>query len=133
MNKTLAMSVTPEQYDIIKRIADSNKCSVSKVLKDSVQMYIAMYYVGEMLSKVGFTQERTMETIERDAEILMHAEGMVNAMRPYLEQAFYAIPPEVIKALEEKGKDLTETMKKYNKPVKRGRPPALTVNIQGDT
>ena len=127
MNKTLSVSVTPEQYAIIKKIADTNKTSVSNIMKESIQMRIVLQTIGEMLGKVGVT-ERTMETIERDSKIAEHAEAMVSLMQPYFEKAFSNVDPELIKALGEDGKELEDTIKVYNKPVKRGRPAELVAS-----
>lgn len=124
MSNTLSVSVTPEQKAIIKKIAEANKCSVSNILKESIQMRIVLQTVGEMLSKAGLN-ERTMESIERDAGITEHAEAMVSLMQPYFEKAFSGISPELIKALGEEGKELEDTIKQYSKPLKRGRPPEL--------
>lgn len=125
MNITLSVSVTPEQYTIIKKIANANNCSVSNILKESVLMRIVLQTVSEIVSKAGFN-ERTMETIERDAEIAEHAESMVGLMQPYFEKAFSGLSPELIKALGEDGKELENTIKIYSKPAKRGRRPELS-------
>jgi hypothetical protein len=46
-------------------------------------------------------------------------------MQPYFEKLFLSIPKNVIKALENEGKELGDMIKNYEKPVKRGRPTAL--------
>lgn len=125
MNKILSTSVTPEQFKIIKKIAESNNVSVSYLLKDSVKVYILLYYLGDILEKLK-VEELTEEVVQRNAEILDHANEMTNLMQPYFEKAFSSIPKDVIKALEDQGRELTETIKTYEKPVKRGRPTTLT-------
>lgn len=129
MNKTLSVSVTPEQYAIIKKIAVTNKCSISTIMKESIQMRIVLQTVGEMMGKTGL--ERTMETIGRDSKIAEHAEAMVSLMQPYLEKAFSDVDPELIKALGKDGKELEDTIKIYNKSTKRGRPPELVATKVG--
>lgn len=124
MNKTLSVNVTPEQYAVIKKIAKMNKCSVSTIMKESIQMRIVLQAVGEMLNKAGL-DERTIETIERDSKIAEHMEAMSSLMQPYFEKIFSDVDPELIKALGEDGKELENTIKIYNKPVKKGRPPEL--------
>jgi hypothetical protein len=124
MSKIISVSVTPEQYAVIKKIAKMNKCSVSAIMKESIQMRIVLQAVGEMLSKAGL-DERTVETIERDSKIAEHIEEMSGLMQPYFEKIFSDVDPELIKALGEDGKELENTIKMYNKPVKRGRPPEL--------
>ena len=131
MSKTLSVSVNPEQYKIIKRIADLEKRSISSILKDSIQMRIVLQYVSELISKVGL-EERTMETIERDANIREHSEAIAKLIQPVVEKAISGMNPDVIKALEEEGKEVENTMKIYSKPAKRGRRPALTVKADGD-
>ena len=120
MNKTLSVSVTPEQYAVIKKIADANNCSVSNIMKESILMRIVLQTVGEMMNKTGY--ERSMESIERDSQIAEHANAMVNLMQPYFEKMFSNIDPQLIKALGDEGKELEDTVKIYSKPVKRGRP-----------
>lgn len=125
MSKILSTNVTEEQYAIIKRMADSNGISVSILLKDSVKVYILLYYLGDILEKLK-VEELTEEVIERNSEILEHANAMTNLMQPYFEKALSNVPKDVIKALEDEGKELAKTIKIYEKPVKRGRPPALS-------
>ena len=125
MSKILSTNVTEEQYAIIKRMADSNGISVSSLLKDSVKVYILLYYLGDILEKLK-VEELTEEVIERNSEILEHANAMTNLMQPYFEKALSNVPKDVIKALEDEGKELAKTIKIYEKPVKRGRPPALS-------
>lgn len=133
MSTTLSVSVTPEQSAIIKKIAKSEKRSVSSILKESIEMRILLSVLSEMISKMGFN-EKTIDTINRDAKITEHAQEMVKLMQPYFEKVFSGITPEMISALQEEGKELEETIKLYNKPTKRGRPPALTVKTnKGDT
>jgi hypothetical protein len=124
MSKILSTNVTEEQYAIIKRIADSNGISVSSLLKDSVKVYILLYYLGDILEKLK-VKELTEEVIERNSKILEHANAMTNLMQPYFEKALSNVPKDVIKALEEEGKELAKTIKIYEKPIKRGRRPAL--------
>ncbi|QUC64402.1 hypothetical protein NsoK4_08230 [Nitrosopumilus sp. K4] len=130
MNKILSTSVTPEQYEIIKKIADANNVSVSYLLKDSVKVYIMLYYLGDIIEKLK-VEELTTEAIQRNAEILDHANEMTNLMQPYFQKAFSSIPKDVIKALEDEGKEMAEAIKTYEKPVKRGRPSALA-QTRGD-
>ena len=125
MSKILSTNVTEEQYAIIKRIAVSERISVSALLKDSVKVYILLYYLGNILEKLK-VEELTEEVIERNSEILEHANAMTNLMQPYFENALSNLPKDVIKALEDEGKELAKTIKIYEKPVKRGRPPALS-------
>jgi len=122
MNRTLSMNATPEQYNIIKRIAEHNNITISSLLKEAVQTFIGLSYVNDMLTKMKF-EKVTDEAIKRNSDIMMHAEEMTKLMQPYYEKAFSAIPSDVIKALEDEGKEMTNTMKAYNKPLKHGRPP----------
>jgi hypothetical protein len=124
MNKILSTSVTKEQYSIIKKIAENQKKTLSQVTKESIQVYIALYYVGDILSKLKL-HELTEEAMERNSKILEHAEEMTKLMQPYVEQIISSIPHDVMKAVEDEGLEFEEDMKKYVKPVKRGRPPAL--------
>lgn len=124
MNKILSTSVTPEQYKIIKKIADANNVSVSFLLKDSVKVYILLHALGEILEKLK-VQELTEDVIQKNSKILEYAEKMTNLMKPDFEKAIASIPEDVKKALEEEGIELANTIKTYEKPVKRGRPPAL--------
>lgn len=124
MSKILSANVTEEQYAIIKRIAESNGVSVSALLKDSVKTYILLYYLGDILEKLK-VKKLTEEVIERDSKILEYASAMTNLMQPYFEKALSNVPKDVIKALEEEGKELAKTIKIYEKPIKRGRRPAL--------
>lgn len=130
MNKILSTSVTSEQFEIIKKIADSNNISVSYLLKDSIKVYIVLHYLGDIVEKLK-VEELTTEVIQRNAEILDHANKMTDLMQPYLQKIFSSIPKDMIKALEEEGKELAQTIKTYEKPVKRGRPPALA-QTRGD-
>lgn len=129
MNITLSVSVTPEQYNIISEIAKIKKCSKSKMLKESILMYIVMHRMGELIGKSGLMQ--SIENMERNEQIIMHAKAMTELMQPYFEQALAAIPKESIIALEEQGKDLTRTIKKYNRSARRGRPPNIAVRTDG--
>lgn len=124
MSKILSANVTEEQYALIKRIAEANGVSVSALLKDSVKTYILLYYLGDMLEKLK-AKELTEEVIERNSKILEHATAMTNLMQPYFEKALSKVPKDVIKALEEKGKEMAKTIKIYEKPIKRGRRPAM--------
>ncbi len=124
MSKILSTNVTEEQYTIIKRVAEANGISISALLKDSVKVYILLYYLGDILEKLKVT-ELTEEVIERNSKILEHANAMTNLMQPYFEKALSNVPKDVIKALEEEGKELAKTIKIYEKPIKRGRRPAL--------
>jgi len=124
MNKTLSTSVTPEQYKIIKKIADANNVSVSFLLKDSVKVYILLHALGEILEKLK-AQELTEDVIQKNSKILEYAEKMTNLMKPDFEKAIASIPEDMKKALEEEGTELANTIKTYEKPVKQGRPPAL--------
>ena len=124
MNKILSTSVTPEQYKIIKKIADANNVSVSFLLKDSVKVYILLHALGEILEKLK-VQELTEDVIQKNSKILEYAEKMTNLMKPDFEKAIASIPEDVKKALEEEGIELANTIKTYEKPVKLGRPPAL--------
>ena len=124
MNKTLSTNVSPEQYEIIKEMAEENNMTVSAFLKESVKISIMLYYLNDVLEKVKF-EEMTNEVILRNAEILEHANEMTKLMEPYYEKLFSSIPKKVVKALEEEGMELAETIETYEKPVRRGRPPAV--------
>lgn len=123
MNKILSTSVTPRQYEIIQKIAETNNTTLSGILKESIRTYITMYYVGDMLAKLNL--EPTMENIERNSMIMTHAEEMVKLMTPYLERAMSSIPKHVIEELESEGMEISKTIKAYDNKPKRGRPPAL--------
>lgn len=129
MNKILSVSVTPKQYEIVQKIAQANKMTISHMLKESLRTYIALYYVGDMLDKMKL--EPTMENIERNSMIITHAEEMVKLMQPYLEKALTSIPDDVIKELENEGIEISNTIQSYDKTVKRGRPP-LIITKKGD-
>lgn len=124
MSRILSTNVTEEQYAIIKRIADSEGVSISSLLKDSVKVYILLHYLGDILEKLKM-EELTEEAIERNSEILEHANAMTSLMQPYFDNAVSNLPKDVIKALEKEGKELAKTIKAYEKPAKRGRRPAL--------
>ena len=125
MSKIISTSVTPEQYEIINKLASEQNMSISKFMKESVQVYTALSYVTNVLAKLKWN-EVTQEAIDRNGKIMDLAEEMVKVMEPYFEKALSAIPKEVIKTLEDEGKELNHSMKIYSKPVKRGRPPAIT-------
>lgn len=125
MNRIISTSVTPEQYEIINKLASEQNMSISKFMKASVQVYTALSYVANALAKLKWN-EVTQEAIDRNEKVMEHAEEMVKLMRPDFKKALAAIPKEVIKTLEDEGKELNHSMKIYSKPVKRGRPPAIT-------
>jgi len=124
MNKTLSTNVSPEQYEIIKEMVEENNMTVSAFLKESIKISIMLYYLNDVLEKVKF-EEMTNEAILRNAEILEHANEMTKLMGPYYEKLFSSIPKKVVKALEEEGMELAKTIETYEKPVRRGRPPAV--------
>lgn len=124
MNKILSTSVTPAQEEIIKKIAAEIGCSTSSLLKESLQLYVGLYYAGKIVNKIGL-EEKTTEVIERNSTIKMHLEEVTKLMEPVLEQTLSEIPLEVIRTLEEDGKFMENTLKEYNKPVKLGRPPEI--------
>ena len=121
MNRTISANVTEEQFQIIKKIAEQSNKSISEILKESLQILTVLYYVNEMLTKAGMG--RTMETVERDSEILEHYEAIQSLMEPYIEETISSIPPEILRTIEEEGKELEKTINKYNKKAKLGRPP----------
>lgn len=123
MSKILSASVTPKQYEIVQRIARANKMTVSRLLKESVKIYITMYYVGDMLGKVKL--ESTMENIERNSMIMKHADEMVKLMEPYFDKAFKSIPKDVLQEMKDEEIEISKTIKSYDKASKRGRPPML--------
>ena len=125
MSKIISTSVTPEQYEIINKLASEQNMSISKFMKESVQVYTALSYVTNVLAKLKWN-EVTQEAIDRNCKIMELAEEMVKIMEPLFKKALAAIPKEVIKTLEDEGKELNHSMKIYSKPVKRGRPPAIT-------
>ena len=125
MSKIISASVTPEQYEIINKLAAEQNMSISKFMKESVQVYTALSYVTNVLAKLKWN-EVTQEAIDRNCKIMELAEEMVKIMEPLFKKALAAIPKEVIKTLEDEGKELNHSMKIYSKPVKRGRPPAIT-------
>ena len=125
MSKIISASVTPEQYEIINKLASEQNMSISKFMKASVQVYTALSYVTNVLAKLKWN-EVTQEAIDRNCKIMELAEEMVKIMEPLFKKALAAIPKEVIKTLEDEGKELNHSMKIYSKPVKRGRPPAIT-------
>lgn len=90
-----------------------------------------MHRMVELIAKSGLMQ--AVENMGRNEQIIMHAKAMTEQMQPYLERALAAIPKEAIVALEEKGKDLARTIKRYNKAAKRGRPPAIAIRTDGGT
>ena len=124
MNKTLSTSVKEEQHAIIKKIAELSNMSISQLMKESIKVFIALYHVSNMLKKTK-AQELTQEVIERHTRIMAHAEEMVKLMQPDFAQALDSLPNDVLKALEEQRREFSLTMKSYDKPAKRGRPPAL--------
>ena|SRR2546428_1149477 len=126
MNRILSTSVTSTQYEIVKKIATEVGCSTSMILKGSLQLYVAMYYAGKILNKIGL-EEKTTEVIERNAKIRMHFEEATKLMNPEIEQMLAEIPPEIMNSLEEDGKFMEATLKKFNKSVKRGRPPEIAL------
>jgi len=121
MNKILSTSVTQAQDEIIKKIAAEIGCSTSSLLKDSLQLYIAMYYTGKIMNKIGL-EEKTTEIIERNAEVKTHLEEITKLMQPEVEQVLAEIPPEIMSSLEDDDKFMENTLREYNKPAKRGRP-----------
>lgn len=131
MNKILSTSVTEEQYAIIKKIAENQKITLSQATKEAIQVYIALYYVGDILGKLKL-HELTEEAMERNSKILGHAKEMTKLMQPYIEKALSSIPKDVMKAMEDEGLEFEEDMKKYVKPVKRGRPSALIAMKKGE-
>ncbi len=126
MNRILSTSVTPEQEEIIKKIAAEIGCSTSSLLKESLYLYIGMYYAGKVMNKIGL-EEKTTEVIERNAKIKEHFEEVTKLMQPEIEQVISEIPQEIMDSLEEDGKFMENTLKAYSKPAKRGRPPEIAV------
>jgi hypothetical protein len=66
-----------------------------------------------------------MENIERNSMIMAYADKMVKLMQPYFEKAFKSIPKEVLKEMQDEEIEISNTIKSYDKAVKRGRPPML--------
>jgi len=124
MNRIISTSVTPEQYGIIKQMADANNMTISQFMKESVQVTTALSYISDTLAKLKW-EDITQDAMDRNAKIMEHAQEMVKLMQPHFEKALSAIPKDVMKALKDDGRELSNTMKVYNKPVKRGRPPSL--------
>ena len=127
MGKILSTSVTEEQFDIIKKIAEMNNVTVSSLLKDSIKVYMLLYYLNDVMEKVKFN-ETVAEPIQTNAKILDYANKMATLMQPYYDKLFSSIPEDMKKFLEEEGHELAETIETYEKPVKRGRPPKLKLS-----
>lgn len=121
MNKTLSTNVTPEQYAIIKKIAEENKCSVSNIVKESISMRIFLQKLNEVISKSGIV-EKGMESIKQNMEIAEHARAMAILMKNDIEKTLSDISPESMKVLEQEGKTLEKMLKVYGKTKKLGRP-----------
>src|SRR5437016_3669546 len=100
MNKTLSVNVTPEQYAIIKKIAEENKCSLSSIVKESISMRIFLQKLNEVISKLGI-MEKGMESIKQNMEIAEHAKAMASLMQTDIEKALSDISPESMKMLEQ--------------------------------
>ena len=105
-------------------MADANNMTISQFMKESVQVTTALSYISDTLAKLKW-EDITQDAMDRNAKIMEHAQEMVKLMQPHFEKALSAIPKDVMKALKDDGRELSNTMKVYNKPVKRGRPPSL--------
>jgi len=105
MNRIISTSVTPEQYEIIKQMADTNNMTISQYMKESVQVTTALSYISNTLAKIKW-DDITQDAIDRNAKIMEHAQEMVKLMQPHFEKALSAIPKDMMKTLEDDGREL---------------------------
>ena len=70
-----------------------------------------------------------MKKFGKEIETYLFDEYVVLGLHKDWIKVLGEIPKEVIKTLEDEGKKLNHSMKVFNKPIKRGRPPLLRQEV----